>query len=319
MQTVPLGRTGINVSRISFGTAPLGFPYGLTSNSPENMLPADQALELLNTALDGGINFFDTARLYGRSEQLLGQAFAHRRADVVIATKCEKDMFDDHDKLLPPDQLRRKIRTSLQQSLKTLKTDYLDVLLIHHVTDEVLDSAELPDIFQQLKRDGLVRAVGMSTYALEQTERVITSGAWDVVQLAYNLLDQTHARALPLAQQHGVGIMVRSVLFKGILTDAEINLHPELKPVQDYRNRYRELLTPETPTLTQLAAKFVLSHPAVSSALLGIDRMNYLQEAIAITRAPQLDPGTLARAQRLAFPDPDFLDLPAWDRKGWLH
>ena len=318
MNQVPLGQTGINVSRISFGTAPLGFPYGLTSNSPDNMLPAEQAVDLLHTALDGGINFFDTAREYGRSEELLAKAFAHRRADIVIATKCEKNMLDENEKLLPPDRLRRHIHTSVQQSLKTLKTDYIDVLLIHRVTDDVINSEDVIDIFQQLKRDGLVRAVGMSTYALEQTERVITSGNWDVVQLAYNLLDQTHAQALPLAQKYGVGIMVRSVLFKGILTDTNLHLHPQLKPVQDYRDRYRQLLTTQTPTLTQLAARFVLSHDGVSSALLGIDRMNYLQEALTIARKPLLDPQTIAQAEKLAFPDPDFLDLPGWDRKGWF-
>lgn len=318
MQYNPLGKTGIDVSIISFGTVALGLPYGLTSNSEDNMLPRDQAVKLLRDALDHGINFFDTAPAYGTSEQIVGEAFADRRDKVVISTKCTHQMFDDNMKLLPPAELEKAIQESVQGSLKDLQTDYIDVLLIHKVTDELLDSDDVVRIFSKLKADGLVRSIGISTYGREQTERVINSDAWDVVQLAFNLMDQTNAPALKLAQEKQVGVMVRSVLFKGILTDKGNNLSAPLKPVQDWREKYLDLLCEKAPTLAQLATKFVLGQPGVSSTLIGLDRPEYLDDALALFETGLLDQETINAANNLAYPEPSFLDLPAWDRKGWL-
>ncbi|MBN1436239.1 MAG: aldo/keto reductase [Sedimentisphaerales bacterium] len=318
MQYNPLGKTGIDVSIISFGTVALGLPYGLTSNSAENMLPADQAVKLLRDALDHGINFFDTAPAYGTSEELLGDAFADRRDRVVISTKCPHTLFDQDNKLLPTDQLENIIRQSVQNSLKALKTDYIDVFLAHRATDEILASDDFLRIFAQLKNDGLVRAIGISTYGPKHTEQAISCGHWDVVQLAFNLMDQTNAPALKLAQQRQVGVMVRSVLFKGILTDKGAQLSPPLKAVQDWREKYLDLLCDQAPTLAQLATKFVMGQPGVSSTLIGLDRPEYLDQALALMETGMLDEETIKAANKLPYPDPDFLDLPAWDRKGWL-
>lgn len=317
MNTRPLGQTGIEVSEISFGTVELGIPYGIGVDSEEDMLPVDEAIALLRTALEHGITFFDTAPAYGRSEELLGQAFADRREQVVICTKCP-GLTDDTGTLLRGRDLRAVIDSSLECSLAALRTDYVDVFLLHRVSDEILGDPEIADALLATKRDGRVRAIGGSTYTTSETRLLIESGVWDVAQVAYNLMDQRHGPLLTEAQARGVGVMVRSVLFKGVLTDRGRGLHPALEPVERHRAAYGSLLGEEARTLSELATRFVLSEPAVSSVLVGIDRAEYLQQALDVANGRYLSPATMQRARDLAYPSPEFLDLSAWHQKGWL-
>jgi len=314
-----LGRIGMQVSEVAFGCCEIGIPYGLGVTSQKDMLSENEAIELLHAAVEGGINFFDTAPLYGRSEAILGKALSPIRNQVIISTKCAKNMFDNDGRLLKGRGLQKAVDSSIKASLVSLQTDYVDVFLIHQVTDEILESEEVAAVFNQLKEKGAARAIGVSTYGAVHSKKAIESGTWDVIMLAYNLMDQTHAQLLPLAEQRGVGIIVRSVFFKGILTDKGEHLHKELEAVEEHRTRYSEVLSDDVPTLSALALKFVLSHKETSSALLGIDKMEYLQEALAVADGNYFDEEMLAQLRKMAYPDPEFINLPLWDKKGWLR
>jgi aryl-alcohol dehydrogenase-like predicted oxidoreductase len=113
--------------------------------------------------------------------------------------------------------------------------------------------------------------------------------------------------------------MVRSALLKGILSDRGAHLHPALHRVEMHRQTYQRVLDAHGLTLAALATKFALSFAEVSAVLLGIDRAAYLEQALAAAGGNPLPPGTVAELRASAYPDPDFLDLPAWDRKGWLR
>ena len=305
------------MSEIAFGGVEIGIPYGIGIEHESQLLAECDAIALLRQALDGGINLFDTARMYGRSEALIGKAFKGRRDQVVISTKCFS-LHDDQHRLLSGRDLRERIRSNLTQSLQALQTDYVDIFLLHQVDAEILHSTEVVQVLAELKRQGLVRAVGASIYGVEQTRTAVQSSTWDVVQLAFNLMDQRAAELLPIAQARGVGVMVRSVLLKGILSDRGEQLHPQLMPVEQHRQVYAELIK-KGPfgTLSELAIAFVLAHDTVSTALLGIDRMEYLEQALKIGTST-LDRETLERARQLAYPDSEFLDLSKWKHEGWL-
>ena len=309
-----LGKTGIRVSEISFGGVEIGIPYGIGVNSQAEM-PTDQESDmLLQAALDNGINFFDTARAYGRSESIIGKAFTDKRDRVVICTKCSHLPSEK----VEPDKMRALIEFSLEESLSALRTNYIDVYKLHSANLNILKNETVLDTFSRFKKDGVIRATGVSTYTVEETKTAIEQGVWDVIQLSFNLMDQRQGLLFDMAANAGVGIIVRSVLLKGILTDKGRNLHPELQHVADHRNRYQELLDENNPTLSMLATKFALSFSQVSSVLVGIDRMAYLHQAVETASGHYLDSRTLAQAKKLAFPDPEFLDLPKWDRMGWL-
>lgn len=312
-----LGRTNIKVSEISFGTASIGVPYGIGISGQEDMPSESEAIELLRSALDKGINFFDTARGYGCSEEFIGKAFRDRREDVVISTKCAH-LYDKHKQLLPDNELTEIIDNSMKESLSALQTDYVDVYMIHNADLKVLSNNTVAEVFSGYKRKGLVKAIGVSISTVDQTRKAIESGIWDVVQLAYNLMDQRQGELFTLAGERGVGVVVRSVLFKGILTGRGRNLYPKLKSVQQHRQAYNKLLSKQTPTLSELATKFALSQKQVSSVLVGIDRQEYLNQALTVADGSYLDEKTLTQAKELAYPDPEFLDLHRWHVMGWL-
>jgi len=312
-----LGNTGIEVSEISFGSVSLGIPYGIGVKDEADMPNEADAVRLLHSALDHGINFFDTARAYGRSESILGKAFKGIRDRVVISTKCPS-IFDADGRLPEGRQLRIKLDESLRKSLDELQTNYVDVLLLHSVNSEILKSQDIAHIFSEYKRQGLIKACGVSTYGAIETQKAIESGNWDVIQVAYNLFDQQEAASFPMAAENGVGIMVRSVLFKGILTDRGRELNENLADVAAHREVYNELLSETGYTMSQLATKFVLSHKEVSSVLVGIDKMEYLDSAVAVADGDYLDEQALERARELGYPEPEELDLQLWDKMGWL-
>ncbi len=312
-----LGNTKIEVSEIAFGGVEIGLPYGINANSQANMPTDQEAICLLRDAEENGINFFDTARLYGRCEELMGKAFADIRSNVVLCTKCAH-LYDAKKQLLPEEILRKTIDDSLCQSLDALKTDYIDIYMVHNASMELLGLRCITDIFAEYRRKGIILATGVSTYTVNETKKAIQSGIWDVIQLPFNLMDQSHGELFSLARQNGVAIVVRSVLLKGVLTDKGRNLHPALKAVEQHRQTYYNLLDEQVQDLPDLAVKFVLSHNEVGSALIGMEKREYLQKALSIADGSYLDQETFLRAKQMAFPEPEMLDLTKWNKMGWL-
>lgn len=312
-----LGQTGMIVSEIAFGGVEIGMPYGIGVKNKADMISETKAISLLHEAIARGINLFDTARMYGASESIMGKAFRDRRDQVVICTKCSH--FRDPGGPLPgPEELEKIIRTSLKDSLHKLQTRFIDVFMLHQADLEILENEMIADIFLKLKKEGIIRATGVSTYTLDESGKAIDSGVWDVIQLPFNLMDQSQQSLFPLAAEKGIGIVVRSVLLKGILSEKGINLHPALKNVEMHLKHFDRLLNESAKDLATLAIKFALSFKDVSAVLVGIDRMDYLHRSLAAGDGVYLDEYALSEARQLAYPHPEFLDLPRWDSMGWL-
>jgi aryl-alcohol dehydrogenase-like predicted oxidoreductase len=316
MNKRPLGKTGIRVSELAFGGVEIGLPYGIGVKNKKDMPDEQASVKLLRMAFDQGINLFDTARAYGTSETLMGKAFQECRDEIIFCTKCEH--LTDENKVLPSSNtIREKIERSFKASLIALQTDYIDVYMLHDAGPEFLQNQTILNCFARLKESGAIRATGVSTYTVDETKLAINSGVWDVIQLPFNLMDQRQRLCFDIARKNGVGIMVRSVLFKGILTDRGKSLHPALKSVQEFRDNYTGFLNENVPTLADLATKFALSYDQISSVLIGIDRTDYLRKALAMADGHYLTRKELNHLS-LGYPNPDFLDLPKWDRMGWL-
>lgn len=314
----PLGKTGIKVSELAFGGVEIGIPYGINVRSKSDMLSEAEAINLLNTSLEAGINFYDTARIYGNSENIIGKAFKNKRSEIVICTKC-RHLRDEKGKIPGYLQLKMIIEASLKESLKALKTSYIDIFMLHSADLEILENENVLKIFSYLKNEGRFRATGASTYTPEETKKAIESGMWDILQVPFNLLDQRQYDFFSTAYSHGIGLVIRSVLMKGILTNRKNNLHPALKSVEAHLTAYHELLDDNIPDITTLATKFVLSFPEVSAALIGLDRKEYLDKSLEIVNGEYLGPKKTLRAMKLSFPDPAFLNLPYWHKMNWLR
>lgn len=313
-----LGKTGIEVSEVAFGGVEIGIPYGIGIKTATDMLSETDAIKLLHTAIDSGINFFDTARMYGDSERIMGEAFRGCRNEVIIATKC-RHLRNEDGSLPKNSKLNELIKASLNESLKELQTDYIDIFMLHQVDLEILRSEAISTIFLNLKKEGKFRAAGVSTYTTEETKKAIETGAWDVIQLPFNLMDQRQETLFSLAEKERVGIVIRSVLMKGLLSDRGKGLHPALEEVERHIKCFDELLVNASYDLAALATKFALSFPEVSSVLVGIDRPEYLHKSLQAANGIYLDNNKLARAKELPYPDPGFLNLPYWDKMNWLR
>lgn len=317
MRYKQLGRSGVQVSEIAFGGVEIGMAYGLSMKEAHAPMHEEDAVRLLHKALDKGINFYDTARLYGRSEEIMGKAFEGIRDEVVLASKCRH--FRLSDGTLPSSKvLKELVKKSIQESLKALRTDYIDIFMLHYADLEILEIGELYEVFEELMQAGIIRVPGISVYEPEETALALTKGFWKVIQLPFNLMDQRQSAYFEKAEEQGVGLVVRSVLMRGLLTDRSFRLHPALKEVQDHIHLFKALLTNERNNLPALAMQFVSSHQAVSSVLIGIDKQVYLDEALAYFKGEYLSRSELEMAKELYYPNQAFLNLAQWDKNGWL-
>jgi len=317
MKKRALGNTGIQISEIAFGGVEIGIPYGIGVKSEADMLTEADAIKLLHNALDSGINFFDTARLYGESERIMGKAFSDRRQKAILATKC-RHLRDSNGEIPSYAGLNKRVQASLKESLQALRTDYIDLYMVHYADIDLLANEDVLNLFTKLREEGTARAIGVSVYKTEETRQAIQAHVWDAIQLPFNLMDQSQGHYFHDAAQNGIGIIVRSVLMRGMLSDRMPTLHPALKDVETHLAKYRRLLRAGFTHLPQLATKFALAHPEVSAVLVGIDKQAYLEDALNAVKGVYMDDDLLKEAQALAYPDPAFLNLAEWDKNGWL-
>lgn len=313
MKKRPLGRTGLKVSEVAFGGVGIGMPYA------GQAMPAEKdSIRLLHQALDEGINYYDTARMYGVSEEIMGKAFGGQRDQVILNTKCVH--FLDGQGRIPTDlPIKQTICDSLEKSLNALRTDYIDVFMLHQSSPELLQNEEVAAVFLDLKAEGKVRSIGASTYTPEESRLCIESGIWEVIQVPFNLMDQRQKELFPLVQQHGIGLIIRSVLFRGFLTGKSLKLHPALKAVEEHLRKFGNLPLSDIPGLIALAIKFVLSYPAVTSVLVGMDQKDHLTQALEVVDGQYFGPEFLSQLEEMAYPEPEFLNFSQWVKNGWLE
>ncbi len=299
-----LGATGLLVSEIGFGAWGIG---GRTAgNTSYGETDDAQSLGALARALERGINFFDTAGAYGdgHSEALLGTALASCRDRVVIATKAGYRRFDE-----APDYAPAQLRASLETSLRRLKTDHVDLLLLHSPPIAMLVAQ--PDVVAtlvQLRAEGKIRAFGISVRTPEDGLVAIRDLGCEVVQVNLNMLDVRAEQVglLDLAMRSGVGVIARTPLCFGFLS-GEITPSTVFAP-GDHRNRWpraqierwlagadqARAIAGAGPTAVQQALRFCLSMPAVSAVIPGMLSAGEIDENAAASALGPLEPAAVA-------------------------
>lgn len=297
MHTRSLGSTGIEVSEIGFGAWAIGGDAWGPVEDAASMRAMERALEL-------GVNFIDTADVYGNghSETLVAQVIRNRRDRVVVATKGGlMGHHRDPQKEAVYDRPEKIIR-AFEDSLRRLGTDYIDVYFDHIWWNNPRETEAFINAFGQLKAQGRVRAVGVSTDNFDHIEQFRQGGTLDVVQLDYSLLNRKpEAKVLGYLQEHGVGVVVRGPLRMGMLTgkftretqfpegDVRHNWPQEdwYQTQLDQVERLRSLSSADR-SLGQLALRFVLNHPAVSVAIPGAKSPEQVEQNVAASSRPLL-------------------------------
>ena len=314
-----LGRTGIEVSTYCLGTMMFG-----TWGNPDH----DDSVRILHKALDAGINFVDTADVYsdGESEQIVGKALKGRRDDVVLATKMHYPMGDDPNHR---GNSRRWIITAVENSLRRLQTDHLDLYQVHR-PDPAVDVEETLSALSDLIHSGKVRAIGTSTFPASE----IVEAQWvaerrglerfRTEQPPYSIINRSiELEVLPICQRYGMGTMVWSPLGKGLLagrhrTGQQVETHRSGLSPQHFNDerklRVVEQLIPLAEkaglSMTHLAMAFVIAHPGVTSAILGPRTTEQLDDLLAGAEVT-LDDEILDRIDEIAPPGTDAGPLDA--------
>jgi aryl-alcohol dehydrogenase-like predicted oxidoreductase len=214
MKPRSLGKTGLAVSPIGFGAFKIG-RNEKAKYSQAYSLPDDQAVaRLLNGVLDLGITHIDTAPAYGVSEERVGRSLAHRRQEFTLSTKVGEFFEQGQSRY---DFSALAVRSSVEQSLKHLRTDVVDIVFIHcHAADvEIQQATDVVPTLCELKRQGLVRAIGLSGKTVAGARLALD---WaDVLMVEYHLRDQSHAEVIADAAERGLGVIVKKGLASGEL------------------------------------------------------------------------------------------------------
>ncbi len=307
-----LGRTGLSVFPLALGTVELGMDYGIPAPGAYGRPSASAAERVVRAALDAGINLIDTAQAYGESEAILGNALRGRRDQAVLATKVT---VQREGRTLRGDALRRAMWEGLENSLRALQTDYVDIWQIHNVDSDLLAQSELvAEIFEQARASGAVRWRGGSLYGSRVPRAALALDLFDTLQVTYSLLDQRLAdQVFPAAAAQSVGILVRSILLQGVLTERAEYLPARLEPLRARARRFRELVVASGCGLTpaQAAIAFGLAEPRIGSVLVGVRTESELRENLAAATA-SLSPDLLAELRQLRLDDPELLNPSTW-------
>jgi len=270
MNLRPFGTTGMQVSEIGLGAWQLANPsWGINDKA--------EALRIVQQSLAAGCNFFDTAPGYGNgvSEDLLGQGLASARKEVVICTKFGYS----------PEGVENfntdNIRPILEGSLRRLRTDYVDILLLHNPVRELMDGRTATQYaeLERLKQEGKIREYGVSLDWKIELETVIETTNSKAIELMYNVFYQEPRDAFTMAQERGAGLIVKVPLDSGWLagsyrsnttfTDVRDRWSPEVLARRAALLEQFAALVPEGTSLAHAALQYTLAHPAISTVIPG--------------------------------------------------
>lgn len=297
MEHRPFGRTGLEVSAIGFGCWEVGGGYG----------EVDEAAfaRAVGRALDLGINCFDTAEGYGMgaSERALGKALGARRDEAIVVTKFGMNY---RDKPNLRDSSRERVTSSIEKSLQNLGTDWVDVYMVHW-PDRETPFEETMSALDDVVRAGKARAVGVSNFKAAEIEACMATRRVDVVQYGYNMFDRRMQREIfPYCEQNGLGFMAYGSLAFGLLTGTfsadmdfgrgdwrarqgkmgSIKMFESLFGEESFpRNvvaveELRDIAARYDRSLPQLALRWAVTHPAVSTALVGCRTVDELEDNV---------------------------------------
>ncbi|WP_437568229.1 aldo/keto reductase [Sorangium sp. So ce542] len=285
-----LGRTGVRVTTLGFGAMELrGAPRG-----PE--LSDQEAERILNDVLDAGINFIDTSIDYGRSEERIGRFISHRRGEYFLASKCGCVVGGAQGEHV---HTAHNIRHGVENSLRLLKTDHLDLVQFHRsLTRRELEQDGALEEALKLKGEGKVRFLGVSGTLPNLVEQ-IEMGVFDAFQIPYSALQREHEEVIGKAAQAGAGTIIRGGVARGAPTDWQrTNYMLPGTTMQDRWERARldELL--DGLSRIEFTLRFTLSHPGLSTTIVGTRDPKHLRDNLQFARKGPLPAEVLAEVKR---------------------
>jgi aryl-alcohol dehydrogenase-like predicted oxidoreductase len=281
----------LEVTTLGYGAMELrGAPSG-----PE--VSDHDAEQMLNAVLDAGINFIDTSIDYGRSEELIGRFIAHRRSEYFLASKCgcvpNAPMGAEHI------HTAENIRTGVENSLRRMKTDYLDLVQFHRsITRREFEGHGALEAVLALKQEGKVRAIGVSGTLPNLVEQ-IEMGVFDAFQIPYSALQREHEAVIARASAAGAGIIIRGGVARGAPADWRRTYY--MLPGTALRDRWQNAHLDDLlggASRSEFTLRFTLSNPDLDTTIVGTRDLGHLRDNIAAALKGPLPDDVVNEAKR---------------------
>jgi aryl-alcohol dehydrogenase-like predicted oxidoreductase len=300
IETRPLGRTGTDVTILGYGAMELrGQPHGPATAD-------EDAGRLLNEVLDAGINLIDTSPDYGRSEELIGRYLGHRRDEYFLASKCGCLLGPPPPGATPPfphDWSAANVRADVEQSLRRLGTDRLDLVQVHMSPSRAqLDADGTVPALMALRDEGKVRFIGMSGI-LPNLPDHIAMGVFEVFQIPYSAVQRDHEDLITAAAETGAGTLIRGGAARGTASeDKNWTVQPLSSSGPPAEDRWQaaglDELLDGGMSRHEFILRFTLSHPALSSTIVGTSSLDHLRGNVAIAQKGPLPADLYQRARK---------------------
>jgi len=306
IMTRALGRTGADATILGFGAMELrGLPRG-----PE--ITDEDAGRLLNAVLDGGINLIDTSPDYGASEELIGAHVSHRRDEFFLASKCGCPIGHSTDAPppYPHDYRPQNVRANVEQSLRRLRTDRLDLVQVHMSPPvATLEENAVIETLKDLQAEGKVRFIGMSGI-LPALPDHIAMNVFDAFQIPYSAVQRDHEDLIAEAAAKGAGTLIRGGAARGAASEEKnwqvgpLTQRPGVGQRNWETSGITDLLAEAGIPAMEFMLRFTLSHPALSTTIVGTSSIAHLAGNIATAEKGPL-PADVYEAARKRLPLPD--------------
>lgn len=311
MQQRKLGKTTLDISEIGFGGWAIGGSWGAQDDQ--------DSLKALHKAIDNGVNFIDTAAGYGdgKSEQLIGKVLQERSETIYVATKTPPmpGPWPPSPYCKCEDRYSEKyLRSNIEERLKYLGTDCIDVLQLHSWTRAWNRDPQPLLCLQKMKQEGKIRSIGISTPEHDQNcaVQLMKDGLIDTLQIIFNLFEQEPAaEILPVAKEMNVGVIVRVALDEGVLSGKYKSGHQF--PEGDFRRNYfagdrldrsvqrvtaiKKEIEGSGYTMAEFALKWVLQHDAVSCVIPGMRNVDQAEKNTAVSRLPKIPDALMSKSR----------------------
>jgi aryl-alcohol dehydrogenase-like predicted oxidoreductase len=305
IMTRALGRTGADVTILGYGAMELrGLPRG-----PE--ITDQDAGRLLNAVLDGGINLIDTSPDYGRSEELIGTHVGHRRDEFFLASKCGC-LIEVPANVPPPyphDYSPRNVRADVEQSLRRLRTDRLDLVQVHMSPSKAqLEDNQTVETLLELRQEGKLRFIGMSGILPHLTDH-IAMNVFDAFQIPYSAVQRDHESLVTEAAAKGAGTLIRGGVARGGASEEKnwtvgpLTQAPGVGQQNWETSGIADLISESGLGRQEFILRFTLSHPDLSTTIVGTANPAHLASNIATAEKGPL-PHDLYEEAKKRLPNP---------------
>ena len=289
MQKRTLGRTGLSVTQLGFGAMEIRGPR-IWRGRP---VSDEQADAILNAVLDAGINFIDTSNDYGLSEERIGRYISSRRKEYYLATKCGCTVVDagDHDET-PHVWTRDNLLRNIEESLRRMGTDHVDIWQIHNASVEDFENGNLLEAMREVQSAGQVRFISMSS-TLPHLPRYLDMDCFDTFQIPYSALERKHEDWITRVGEAGAGVIIRGGIAKG---KASVEHHDQGIVDLWEKAHLDDLL--KGMSRSEFVLRFTLTHPHCHTTIVGTLNPEHLRENLAAASRGPLPADLYEEAKR---------------------